>query len=349
MQQERRSTYSPSPLLFQYTFGKAEFYYRSCRFIPNPGYIMEKSIHKHVPVLTNHVLLWMITDKKGVYFDGTMGDGGHTRAIAEKLEPPGRVVATDCDINAIRHSDLWLKPGDRIKIFHNNFRNIKDIIQASGEKSLSGILLDLGLSSRQLDDPERGFSYRFESALDMRMDNRIRENALQIINKYSEKELRDIFFNFGEENRSSYLAKIIVRERVKEPILTTEAFVEIMQKFWRPKYFTKSASRIFQALRIAVNKELENLEIFLNDCWNLLVPGGRMVIISYHSLEDRMVKQAFRKHAHPCECPQEIPVCVCGKKPDAKILSRKIVVPSRLEIESNSRARSAKLRAVEKI
>lgn len=349
MQQEQRSTYSSSPLLFQYTLGKAAFYYRSSRYLPNPGYIMNRSIHKHVPVLTAQVLLWLITDKKGVYFDGTMGDGGHSRAIAGKLEPPGRVVAADCDLNAIRHSDLWLKPGDRITIYHNNFRNIKDILRASGVNSLNGILLDLGLSSRQLDDPDRGFSYRFDCSLDMRMDGRIRENALQIINKYSEKELRDIFFEFGEERRSSYLAKIIVRERVKEPILTTGTFVEIMQKFWRPRYFAKSASRIFQALRIAVNKELENLEIFLDDCWDILVPGGRIVIISYHSLEDRIVKQVFKKHENPCECPPEIPVCACGKKPDAKILTKRIVIPSRLEIENNSRARSAKLRAVEKI
>jgi len=305
---------------------------------------------EHKPVLLQEVLRLVVTDRKGTYFDGTLGDGGHTRALLEKLDPEGRVIAADWDSKSIAFAKQWApKYGERVSVHHNNFCNISKILFSHTIDAVHGIVLDLGLSSRQIHDTERGFSYRADAPLDMRMDTRFSETAADILNKATEEELKKIFFHYGEEKRSASLAGIILQQRQRHPLKTTFDLVSLMKKKWRPKYYTKSASRIFQALRIAVNRELDNLERFLELCWNMLLTGGRIGIISYHSLEDRIVKTAFRRHENPCICPKNIPVCQCGRVPDAKIVTRRPVRPSEEEIAHNPRARSAKLRVAEKI
>jgi len=305
---------------------------------------------KHTPVMVYQVLHWLITDRNGIYFDGTLGDGGHATAIAGMLQKNGIVIATDHDEPAVKRMETLQRPFDApILVFHNNFRDIPLVLMKAHVEKVDGILLDLGMSSRQLDDPARGFSYLHDGALDMRMDARLSKNAYDIINQCTEEELRDIFFQYGEEKRSARLARIIVEFRNYAPIKTTSDLTNIMKKQWKPRNFVKSASRIFQALRIAVNNELENLSHFFDECWNWLAPGGRIVVISYHSLEDRIVKQAFKQHENPCICPRDFPICTCGRIPDARILTRKAVRPSAEEIEKNPRARSAQLRAVEKV
>lgn len=305
---------------------------------------------EHIPVLLQEVLRLIVTDKKGIYFDGTLGDGGYTQAILEKLDSQGRVIAADWDSKTIAFAKQWTpKYGERVSVHHNNFSDIKKILFSHTIDAVHGIVLDVGLSSRQIEDTKRGFSYRTDAPLDMRMDTRFSETAADILNKTAESELKKIFFRYGEEKWSASLAGIIARERRRRPLKTTFDLVELMKKKWRPKYYTKSASRIFQALRIAVNRELDNLEQFLELCWDLLLTGGRIGIISYHSLEDRIVKTAFRRHENPCICPNDMPVCQCGRVPDVKIITRRPVCPSGEEISRNSRARSAKLRVAEKI
>lgn len=312
--------------------------------------LMNSEPPEHKPVLLQEVLRLVVTDRKGMYFDGTLGDGGYTRAILEKLDSDGRVIAADWDSKAIAFAKQWAPEyGERVSVHHNNFCNIDKILFSHTLDAVHGIVLDLGLSSRQIQDTKRGFSYRADGPLDMRMDTRFSETASEILNKAAEGELKKIFFHYGEERRSSSLAGIIIRERQRRPLKTTFDLVELMKKKWRPKYYTKSASRIFQALRIAVNRELDNLERFLDICWHLLLTGGRIAVISYHSLEDRMVKTAFRRHENSCICPNDIPICQCERVPDAKIVTRKPVRPSEEEITHNPRARSAKLRVAEKI
>jgi len=341
---------SPGSLLFQFAFGTAGFNLLAGRFIHNPRFTMTSPSQEHIPVLMVKVLQWLITDENGVYFDGTLGDGGHSRAISRMLGQNGRVIAADWDRRAVQYAETWLQPfGASIAVFHQNFCNIAAILKSAHIDTISGILLDLGLSSRQLEDAERGFSYRHAGPLDMRMDDRLTVDAFHFINNAPAQELRTVFFRYGEERDAARLVKIIIRERAKSPVATTADLTALMKRYWRPKNFVKSASRIFQALRIAVNRELENLERFLDECWQWLAPGGRIAIISYHSLEDRMVKQAFKKHENPCICPRDFPVCRCGRKPDARILTRKPIKPSPEEIDNNPRARSAKLRIAEKV
>jgi len=305
---------------------------------------------EHVPVLLQEVLQLVVTNIKGTYFDGTLGDGGYTKALLNKLDPEGRVVASDWDSRAVAFAEQWAPGyGARLSVNHNNFCNIGDILSSYAIDAVDGIVLDLGLSSRQIQDASRGFSYRADGPLDMRMDCRLSGTASDILNKAAEYELKRIFFHFGEERRSASLAGIIVRERQHRPLKTTFDLVSLMKKKWRPKYYTKSASRIFQALRIAVNRELNNLERFLDVCWNSLLTSRRIAVISYHSLEDRIVKTAFRRHENPCICPKDIPFCLCKRVPDAKIITRRPIRPSGEEIAHNPRARSARLRVAEKI
>lgn len=304
----------------------------------------------HIPVLLKEALDLLITDADGIYFDGTLGDGGYTRGLLEELGSAGRVVAADWDEQAIAFADTWRhKVKNRISIYHSNFCSLSEILRQEGMQSVSGIVLDLGLSSRQIDDAERGFSYRREAPLDMRMDMRLTTTARDILKTASEQELAQIFFMYGEEKRSRLLARIIIEERSRRSFTTTFDLIDIMKKQWRPAHFTKSASRIFQALRIAVNRELDNLERFLEDCWQFVVPGGRVAIVSYHSLEDRIVKTAFRNHSNPCVCPKNVPVCQCGRTPDVRVITKRPITPSCEEIFANPHSRSAKLRAAEKI
>ncbi len=311
---------------------------------------MESDSNEHVPVLIHEIMALLMTDNNGIYFDGTLGDGGYTRALLDSLGRKGAVIATDLDDRSVRSAEKWKSIyGEKIAVHHANFSDMPHLLDNKNIKTLQGIVLDLGLSSRQLDTPERGFSYRADGPLDMRMNSESGQTAYTIVNSASEDELKSLFFTFGEERRSASLAQIIVRERKKRKIETTLDLVGIMKKYWRPKHFPKSASRIFQALRIAINRELDSLENFLDICWNYLAKGGRIAVVSYHSLEDRKVKTAFRQHEDPCVCPKDFPECRCGKKAEAKILTRRPVRPSEAEITRNPRAKSAKLRVAEKV
>ena len=305
---------------------------------------------EHTPVLLHEVIELLVADRKGTYYDGTLGDGGYTRSLLAHLNSEGRVIASDWDAEAIHYAGEWAPAfGRRLSVHHGDFCDIHGILSALNIKAVNGMVLDLGLSSRQLNVPERGFSYRTDGPLDMRMDNRRRESAMDVVNKISEGGLKKIFFEYGEERRSASLARIIIRERRRSPITTTFDLAVLMKKHWRPRYYTKSASRIFQSLRIAVNRELDNLELFLDICWQWLHPRGRIAVVTYHSLEDRLVKTAFRRHENPCICPKEAPMCQCGRIPDAIIITRKPARPSAGEIARNPRARSAKLRVAEKL
>jgi 16S rRNA (cytosine1402-N4)-methyltransferase len=313
---------------------------------------MDSDSNEHVPVLIHEIMALLMTDNNGIYFDGTMGDGGYTRALLDRLGSKGAVIATDVDDRAVRYAEKWKDKygyGEKISVHHANFSDMPHLLDNKSIQTLQGIVLDLGLSSRQLDTPERGFSYRSDGPLDMRMDNHSEQTACTIINSASEDDLKSLFFTYGEDRRSAFLAKIIVREREKRKIATTFELVEIMKKYWRPKHYPKSASRIFQALRITVNRELESLETFLGICWDYLVKGGRIAVVSYHSLEDRKVKTAFRQHENPCVCPKDFPECRCGRTADTKILTKRPIRPSEAEIAQNPRAKSAKLRVAEKI
>ena len=311
---------------------------------------MNSEAIEHIPVLVNETMALLITDKNGIYFDGTLGDGGYSRVLLDKLGSSGRVIATDLDNSSVQFADQWKnKYGDRLDVHRANFSDMPRILESAAISAVQGIVLDLGLSSRQLNTPDRGFSYRSDGPLIMNMKSNAGNTASDFINTASRDELKKIFLEFGEERRSGALATIITREREKKAITTTFELVGIMQKYWQPRHFTKSASRIFQALRIAVNHELENLELFLESCWKYLVQGGRIGVVSYHSLEDRIVKQAFRQRENPCICPRDFPECRCGKVADVKILTKRPVYPSEEEITRNSRARSAKLRVAEKL
>ncbi len=311
---------------------------------------MESPNEGHIPVLLSEVIEHLVTDRNGNYFDGTLGDSGYSIAIMNSLTDPGTLTACDLDTRAVDKAKSWSgEYGNRIRIYHKNFSEISEIMLSSDIKTLNGIVIDLGISSRQLDDPERGFSYSSNGPLDMRFNETGKISALNIINNSPQEQLKAIFKTFGEEKRASYLAKLICETREKSPINTTGELVALMKRRWKPKHFTKSASRIFQALRIAVNSELESLERFLDECWKWLIPGGRLVVVSYHSLEDRLVKNSIRDHQDPCICPDDFPECRCGKLPEARPLTKKPIYPSEDEIRLNPRARSAKLRAAEKI
>jgi len=313
---------------------------------------MKNDISGHIPVLLREVIDYLVTDSNGIYFDGTLGDGGYTKALLKRLDSHGKVVAVDWDEKSVEYSEKWAPTeirSNRLSIHRANYCEILEILSIHKIAAVHGIVLDVGLSSRQLNNGERGFSHQLDGPLDMRMDNRLAEPVSKILSNYSVKELKEIFFKYGEERGSAKLAKIIVRERQRHPIVTTSDLVVLMKKYWRPKLFVKSASRIFQALRIAVNRELENLERFLEICWDLLLPGGRIVVVSYHSLEDRIVKNAFRKREDPCICNKQVPVCQCGNIPDAKVITKKPVQATSVERIKNTRSRSAKLRVAEKI
>lgn len=304
----------------------------------------------HIPVLIDQVLKYLINDPSGIYVDGTVGGGGHCFEILKKLAPNGRLVGIDFDDKALEYAKDRLKSFEkRVILKKGNFAEIGDILGSSEINQVDGILLDLGVSSHQIDTGKRGFSYLVQGPLDMRMSAETKTTAKEIINTFSEQDLEQIFREFGEERKARYVARAIVRERGYNQITTTQQLVKIIEPVFPFKYRIKSLARIFQAIRIAINKELENLQIFLNQSLDLLKSGGRLVIINYHSLEDRMVKEFFARQINPCECPPGLPVCVCGKQPTSRVLTKKIVRPTEQEIKANPRCRSARLRAVEKI
>lgn len=307
----------------------------------------------HKSVLLNECIDNLNIKPDGIYVDGTMGGAGHSGCIAAKLENGGRLIAIDQDEDAIAvGTDRLSVYGDKVTIVRSNYSCMKEIVRGIGLDGVDGILLDLGVSSYQLDNPERGFTYRDENApLDMRMDNRMEMTARDIVNDYTDEELRRIIRNYGEDKFAGNIAKEIVKSRAVKPIETTGELVDIIRRAYPAKELRKPghpAKKTFQAIRIELNSELKVLEENLRDMVNLLNDGGRICVITFHSLEDRIVKNVFRECENPCICPPDFPVCVCGRKSLGKVISRKPILPSEEELAENKRSQSAKLRVFER-
>lgn len=308
----------------------------------------------HYSVLLNETIENLNIKPDGIYVDGTLGGGGHAYQVASRLSEKGRLIGIDQDADAIAAAGERLKEfGDKITIIRSNYANMKEELHRIGVEKVDGIVLDLGVSSFQLDTPERGFTYRDENApLDMRMDDRQSLTAKDIVNGYSEMDLYRIIRDYGEDKFAKNIAKHIVQERAKKPIETTGELTEIIRASIPMKVQATGghpAKRTFQAIRIELNKELEVLQNNLDDMIDLLNPGGRICIITFHSLEDRIVKTNFKRNENPCTCPSDFPVCVCGKKSKGKVVTRKPILPSEEELEVNSRSKSAKLRVFERV
>ena len=307
----------------------------------------------HFSVLLEECIENLDIKPNGIYVDGTAGGAGHSSKIAQKLGEGGLLIPIDQDEDAIAVITERLAPyGDKVKIVRDNFSNIKSVLESLGIESIDGLLLDLGVSSYQLDTAERGFSYMTNAPLDMRMDNRAARSAYNVINDYSADELKKIIYDFGEERFAPKIVAGIIKAREEAPIETTGELVEIIKKsipsFARREELS-SVKRVFQAVRIEVNRELDVIAPTIEAAVNMMKPGGRIVIITFHSLEDRIVKQTFASLASGCTCPKDFPVCVCGNKPKVKILTKKPILPSEAELALNSRSKSAKLRVAEKI
>lgn len=287
----------------------------------------------------------------GIYVDGTLGGGGHSYEICRRLQGKGRLIGIDQDDAAIEAATERLQEfSDMVTIVRNNYCNMQEVLQQLQIEKVDGIVLDLGVSSYQLDTAERGFSYKYDTDLDMRMDRRQSLTAKDIVNQYSEKELFRIFKDYGEEQFSQNIAKHIVKRRSEKPIETTFELNDIIKAAIPAKKRMNGhpSKRVFQAIRIECNRELDVLRDTMDTMVSLLNPEGRLSIITFHSLEDRIVKSAFRKWENPCTCPPEFPVCVCGKKPLGRAVSRKPILPGEEELRGNSRSKSAKLRVFEK-
>lgn len=309
----------------------------------------------HRSVLLDECIEYLNIDPTGIYIDGTIGGAGHSSEIYRRLNSKGCLIGLDQDSFAVEISTKRLeemKTEAGFKVVNTNFKNICRTCEELGISGVDGILLDLGVSSHQLDEASRGFSYQNNAPLDMRMDRNSELSAYQIINNYSEQDIYRIIRDFGEENWASRIAKFIVEARATEPIETTFELVDIIKRAV-PSAARRDgphpARRTFQAIRIAVNHELDILNNTIEDCVSLLKSGGRLCIITFHSLEDRIVKVQFNKQVNPCTCPPAFPVCACGKKPKAVLVNRKPIVSSNEELEENPRARSAKLRVLQKI
>ncbi len=310
------------------------------------------SAFHHVTVLLHEAVELLNVKEDGIYFDLTMGGGGHSAEILRRLTT-GRLIGVDRDEKAIETcTERFRDYGERFTPWRESFAHIEDIAQELGIQAIDGIIMDLGVSSPQLDEAERGFSYMQSAPLDMRMDRRQTKTAQTVVNEYAESELCRILYEYGEERWAARIAKFIVAAREEKTIETTGELVDIIKKAI-PKGAREEgghpAKRTFQAIRIEVNDELGELETALASGIKLLKSGGRMSVITFHSLEDRMVKNKFQAAAKGCTCPKEFPICVCGKVPEARIITRKPTEPSAEEMERNSRAKSARLRAIEKI
>lgn len=306
----------------------------------------------HVTVLRKAAVDLLACSPGDVVVDGTVGGGGHAELILERIGPTGRLIGIDWDDRAIELARERLGEAPNAALVRDNFRNLAEILGRMDLAGMDSLLLDLGLSSFQLEEASRGFSFRAEGPLDMRMSERMQTTAADIINTYSEREIADLLRKFGEEPNARRIAKVVVRQRAESPIRTTSELADIVrrcapQRSRRAR--TDPATRTFQALRIEVNSELENLQKVLDDGISLLNPKGRICVVSFHSLEDRIVKRTFAKAARGCVCPPELPQCTCGRKPSLKILTPRPVRPSKEEVERNPRSRSAKLRAAEKV
>lgn len=308
---------------------------------------------RHISVLLEESVNLLEVKPQGVYVDGTLGGGGHAGLVCSKLENGATFIGIDRDMVAIKAaSERLSKYGNIVKIVHNNFCEIKKILLKLGISGIDGAILDLGVSSPQLDVAERGFSYNMDARLDMRMNQQDAFSAFDVVNEYSESELARIIFEYGEERFARQIARGIVKARENGEIETTLQLCEIIKEAYPPKmrFADKHpAKRTFQAIRIEVNNELGILGKAVEDFVDVLNPGGVLSIITFHSLEDRIVKQTFAKLASGCECPKDFPICVCGKKPKVELVNKKPIVSGDAELENNMRAHSAKLRAVKKI
>ncbi|MBQ9359531.1 MAG: 16S rRNA (cytosine(1402)-N(4))-methyltransferase RsmH [Lachnospiraceae bacterium] len=309
--------------------------------------------YSHIPVLPEETIESLCIDPEGIYVDGTVGGGGHSSLIAGRLSDKGRLIAIDQDEEAIEAaSERLAEYKDRVSIIKDNFRNIRSILAGLEVKSVNGILLDIGVSSHQLDDAGRGFSYMKDGPLDMRMDLSSSLTASDIVMGYGEEELIHIIRNYGEERYAGRIAKAIVRKRENEPIDTTMKLNEIIEEAVPGKARhngTNPSMRTFQALRIEVNHELDALSESLDTMIDLLEAGGRLSVITFHSLEDRIVKENFKRNENPCTCPPDFPVCVCGKKSKGRCVNKKAITAREKEIKDNPRSHSARLRTFERI
>lgn len=308
---------------------------------------------KHKSVLLEETIESLKIKPDGIYLDGTLGGGGHSYEICKRLGEKGRLIGIDQDADAIRAAGERLKEfGDKVTIIRNNYCNAKTALAEIGISHVDGIVLDLGVSSYQLDTVERGFTYKYDTALDMRMDQRQSLTARDIVNEYSEQELYHVIRDYGEDQFAKNIAKHIVKAREEKPIETTFELNEIIKAAIPAKMRATGghpSKRTFQAIRIECNHELDVLKNSLDDMIDLLNPQGRLCIITFHSLEDRIVKTVYRDKENPCTCPPEFPVCVCGKVPLGKATPKKPILPSEEELEENTRSKSAKLRVFERI
>ncbi len=307
---------------------------------------------KHISVLLNESVEALNIKPDGIYVDGTMGGGGHSERILRELSPNGMLIGIDRDTEALNASRKRLSSYSNVRYVHDNYKNIKTILKDMGIDYIDGAVLDLGVSSYQLDCRERGFSYMEDALLDMRMNREASLSAYDVVNTYSEEDLTRIFYSYGEEKFSKKIARIICERREKKNIETTLELVDIIKAAIPEKLRQKGshpAKRVFQAIRIEVNCELSDLKGAVDDFFDVLSPGGRLSIITFHSLEDRIVKNAFNEYKTGCTCPKDFPICVCGNKPRGTVITRKPLLPSEEECNFNSRSKSAKLRVAEKI
>ncbi len=303
----------------------------------------------HNPVLLKESADLLITNTDGVYFDGTIGFGGHAQHFLSLLSAKALYLGTDSDITAFEFCKEKFAGDNRVKLFNFNFSRVDTVAKISSTPKVDGVFADLGVSSYQFDDPKAGFTYRTESVLDLRLDKSNPLTAEEVVNTLGEEELVRILREYGEERNAKLIARRIVEKRKSIRITTTKELAAIVEDLTPVPYRVKSLSRVFQALRIYVNDELQVLKEFLQRGLNALKPGGRIAVISYHSLEDRIVKEFLRQEERPCTCPSYFPICTCGKKSTVKIVTRKPVTPSEEELQANRRSRSAKLRVAEKL
>ncbi len=307
---------------------------------------------KHIPVMYEEVLEGLNIKPDGIYVDGTLGAGGHSKGIVSKLTS-GKLICNDLDPEALENGKQVLSEYlDKVTFIHDDYKNLCLELSEHGIDRVDGILLDLGVSSPQIDNPKRGFSYSKSAPLDMRMDTTQSLTAYDVVNGYDEKSLADVMWNYGEEKLSRNIARAIVREREKNPIDTTDRLADIIERCYPKGYkfkFGHPAKRAFQAIRIEVNGELDGLYDFIYNVALRLKTGGRMAVITFHSLEDRIVKNAFIELEKDCICDKKLPVCVCNKRVEAKIITKKPITASEEELKNNKRAESAKLRIIERV
>lgn len=314
---------------------------------------MNRNDFHHISILLDECLDALQIKPDGVYMDATLGGAGHSLGIAQRLTNGGRLICVDRDDAALANAEKRLKDiHERVTLVKSDFRNLDSVIAAQGLSGVDGILFDLGVSSPQLDKAERGFSYMQDAPLDMRMDRQQKLTAYDVVNSFEQSELRRILTEYGEERYSPNIAAAIVRTREQKPIKTTGELVDVIRSAMPAKALREKqhpAKRSFQAIRIAVNDELSAVREAMQKAIDALNPNGRLAVITFHSLEDRIVKETMKKAAEGCTCPRDFPVCVCGNKPKVKLISRKPILPGEGEIRENGRARSAKLRVCERL